>query len=705
MMRLIAAILAASSLTAAHAADAGRSPPGAGHTQRLVVQFRNPPAAPSAPRPAGVQRELAQADRIEALATRKALPLRRVRETAGGAVVVALPASVTLDQARAIATLLADDPAVVYVEPDVRVFAQQVPDPLSVSQWSLPGPADPGGSLGGINVTNLWPLAAGHGITVAVIDTGYTSHPDLDTAWLPGHDFVSTDPDGALTTANDGDSRDIDAADPGDWCSMDGANRPSSWHGTAVAGIIAAQANNGYGVVGAAPGVRILPVRAIGRCGGYMSDVVDAMRWAAGLPVAGAAFNPNPAKVLNLSLGSAPDIPCSVLQQRAVDEIVAAQVLIVAAAGNEGTSAIGAPANCNQVLAVAAHSRDGELAAYSNFHAAVALTAPGGVGATAATAIMAPSNAGATVPGLADPGRAFAGTSAATPHVAAAAALLWSLDPVRPLVEIRNALTSAARQWPAGTRCIAAAATGRCGAGMLDVGAAFARLGNQVTVDITAPGEIQAGNSAVVVTATARSSYAASQLVYRWIQTSGTPAVLANTDTANLHVTLPAYRTTVGLRVTVTDPLGGQTLDDAVIHVNNAPVAGFIGAVDTTPGATVVRYLTATDPDGDPVRYTLLQGPPGVTVGRGDGRLQWTASESGSYPVRVAVADAQGMRGSDIDIEIRVSDELSTASPLRANGTGSKGGGGAPGWVEFGLLGLALASSMRGRRKAKRFAV
>ena len=700
MKHLIAAIVAATSLTAAHAADVGRSPPGAGHTQRLVIQFKD---ATAVKRLGPVQREMAQVDDVGALAARKSLPLRRIRETAQGAVVVALPVAVPLDEARRTARLIADDAAVAHVEPDVRVFAQQLADPLFSIQWSLTGPAHPGGSAGGINVTEIWAAAKGQGITVAVIDTGFTGHPDLDAAWLPGHDFISADPDGTLATANDGDGRDIDAADPGDWCSMDGANRPSSWHGTAVAGIIAAQANNGYGIAGAAPGVRILPVRAIGRCGGYMSDVIDAMRWAAGLPVAGAPANPNPARVLNLSLGSGPDIPCSVLQQQAVGEIVAANVLIVAAAGNEGTGGIGAPANCSQVLAVGAHTREGELASYSNFHAAVSLTAPGGIGASAATAVVASSNAGVTAPGLADPGRAFAGTSAATPHVAATAALLWSLDPGRAVVEIRNALTSSARPWPSGTQCTGAA-SGRCGAGMLDAGAAFGRLGSQVTVDIAAPGAPLAGNSLITVTAIARSGYAASQLTYRWTQTSGTPAVLADVDAAAVRVTLPPYRTTVGLRVTVTDPAGSQTIDDAIVEVNNAPVAKALGPIEATPGESIVRYLGATDPDGDAVRYALLAGPQGMSVGRGDGKLEWTAADAGSFTVRVAIEDVHGRRGDDIAVDVRVGEGLSTASPLRANGSGS-GGGGALGWVEAVLLALVLACTYPSRRQVKRTGV
>jgi serine protease len=694
MKHLIAAVIAASLSTAASAAATAataQATRSAHDTQRLLIRFKDTAAAAGLGR---ARREQAQVDGVAALAARKDLSLRHLREGPMGAVVVSLPAPVTLDEARRAARLIADDPAVAHAEPDIRVFAQQVADPLLPEQWSLPDPLAPGGSPGGINVTALWPLANGNGITVAVIDTGYTSHPDLDGAWLPGHDFISPDPDGSLLTANDGDGRDGDAADPGDWCLADGVSRPSSWHGTAVAGIIAAHAGNGYGVAGVAPGVRILPVRAIGRCGGYMSDVMDAMRWAAGLAVAGAPLNPYPAKVLNLSLGSAPDIPCSTLQQQAVSEIAAANVLVVAAAGNEGVAGLGAPANCKQVLAVAAHTRQGTLAAYSNYHAGVALTAPGGTGSIAATAILTSGNAGATVPGAAQAGSAFAGTSAATPHVAAAAALLWANDPARSAVEIRNALTSAARPWPAGTQCLDAA-SGRCGSGMLDVGAAFSRLGSQVAVDIAAPGGALPGNTVITVTANARSNYAASQLTYRWTQTSGTPALLADADTANLRLTLPANRTTVGLRVTVGDPLGRQSIDDTVVEVNNPPAVASVAAIAATPGESIVRYLGASDPDGDAVRYTLLRGPLDMRVGRADGKLEWLAAEVGRYPVRVAIEDVHGQRGADIEFDVRVVDELSTASPLHAPGGG---GGGAVGWAESGLVALALAALSRKRR-------
>ena len=671
----------------------GASADGASHlTQRLLVKFRDPPPLSSA---AAASKARSQADEVRSLGMRKSLPLARIRETAGGAVVVALPRPMTPDEARQAARLLADDPAVAHVEPDVRVFAMQAAEPLFASQWNLPGPAEAGGSVGGINVTAVWPLTAGQGITVAVIDTGWTRHDELDAAWLPSHDFISLDPAGTSDTANDGDGRDHDAADPGDWCSTGGVDTPSSWHGTAVAGIIAARIN-GYGGVGVAPGVRILPVRAIGRCGGYMSDVIDAMRWAAGLPVADAPVNPNPARVLNLSLGSATDSPCSALQQAAVDEIVAANVMIVAASGNEGVGAMGAPASCNQVVAVAAHTRQGELAAYSNFHAGITLTAPGGTGSTAVSAILAASNTGVTGPGLPEAARAFAGTSAATPHVAAAAALLWSLDPGRPLAEIRNALTGAARHWPPNSACVAGAAIGRCGTGMLDVGGAIARLASQVTVDIVPPAQSVPGSAVISVGASARSRYAPSQLAWRWAQTSGAPARLEGHDTPTVRLTLPPRRTTIGLRVTVTDPVGVQTIDETTIEVNNPPVAVEVAPVLAAPGDPVTRTIEASDPDGDAVRFTLLQGPEGMTVGRHDGRVAWVADRAGSQLARIGIEDAFGLHGEDVVIAIEVADpdRAFAASPLA---TGRPGGGGSFGWPGIGLVAVALASCARRR--------
>ena len=199
--------------------------------------------------------------------------------------------------------------------------------------------------------------------------------------------------------------------------------------------------------------------------------------------------------------------------------------------------------------------------------------------------------------------------------------------------------------------------------------------------------------------ATARSGFAPSQLTWRWSQTSGAPAQLADADAPTVRITLPPYRTTIGLRVTVTDPLGGQTIDDTIVNVNNEPVAQAVEPIVASPGGAVVRRLVASDPDGDSIRYTLLQGPAGMTVGRDDGKVQWVADGPGDRLARIAIEDAHGQRGSDVEVRVQVTGEddgLGTASPLGAAGSGS-GGGGAFGWVELGPGGVraGLAGTRR----------
>lgn len=174
-------------------------------------------------------------------------------------------------------------------------------DPQYTNQWHYKGTY-------GIDAPAAWDIITGStDIVVAVIDTGICNHADLAGRYLPGYDFVSD-----VLVANDGGGRDGDASDPGDWITAaeDGSGyfagcgaSDSSWHGTHVAGTIGAASNNNFGVAGINWVSKILPVRVLGKCGGNTSDIIDGMRWAAGLTVAGVPANPYPAKVLNMSLG------------------------------------------------------------------------------------------------------------------------------------------------------------------------------------------------------------------------------------------------------------------------------------------------------------------------------------------------------------------------------------------------------------------
>ena len=263
-------------------------------TDRLIVKYRSTNAALSA--------QVDSPPILQRLSDAAAAPLDYVRAMTEDTHVVSLPERRSLTEVAAIADRLAKLPEIEYAEPDRILRPQLTPnDPQYANQWHYFGAY-------GIDAPAAWDITTGStDIVVAVIDTGILNHADLTGRTLPGYDFVSDVP-----TANDGNGRDADPSDPGDWITsaenvirgLCGLRRiDSSWHGTHVAGTIGAASNNGFGVAGINWVSKILPVRVLGKCGGYTSDILDGMRWAAGLAVTGVPTNPNPAKVLNLSLG------------------------------------------------------------------------------------------------------------------------------------------------------------------------------------------------------------------------------------------------------------------------------------------------------------------------------------------------------------------------------------------------------------------
>ncbi|SDX05522.1 S8 family serine peptidase [Lysobacter enzymogenes] len=315
--------------------------------------------------------------------------------------------------------LMKNDSSIVEVVRDAWKTRSMVPnDPGYAQQWHYKnGP-------GGLNLEPAWDIAKGDGIVVAVLDTGITPHSDLNANILPGYDFID-DPEVSV----DGDGRDADPNDPGDWhdgeCNIFGIPEDSSWHGTHVAGTIAAVSNNGVGVAGVAPNAKVQPVRVLGKCGGYTSDIIDAVTWASGGSVTGVPNNATPAEVINLSLGGSG--ACSAAEQTAFAAARARGTTVVIAAGNSsGDVANFSPANCDNVIAIAAVGPAGSLASYSNFGNKIDVAAPGGSGAQpAADNILSTLNLG--LQGQEGEGYAWmAGTSMAAPHVAGVVALMQS---------------------------------------------------------------------------------------------------------------------------------------------------------------------------------------------------------------------------------------------------------------------------------------
>ncbi|MFF8672962.1 S8 family serine peptidase [Streptomyces sp. NPDC015242] len=348
------------------------------------------------------------------------------------------------------------DPQVAYVVPDrLNKPAAVTPNDTDYGkQWDLFE------STAGMNVPTAWDTSTGTGVTVAVIDTGYVAHSDLAANIVGGYDFIS---DTAVSV--DGNGRDSNPADPGDWYNAGecGAGVPasnSSWHGTHVAGTIAAATHNGKGIAGIAYGAKISPVRVLGKCGGYDSDIIDAITWASGGTVSGVPANTNVAKVINMSLGGGG--ACSTATQSAINGAVNRGTTVVVAAGNENTNASSSsPANCANVITVAATNRAGSRASYSNYGTVVDIAAPGGeTRTTTANGILSTLNSGTKTPSTENYAY-YQGTSMATPHVAGLAALMKSANSALTPAQIESAIKTNARPLP-GT------CSGGCGAGLAD---------------------------------------------------------------------------------------------------------------------------------------------------------------------------------------------------------------------------------------------
>lgn len=536
--KAVATALAASALLVAGTAQAKPQPlfqdPGMAPVNGLIVRLRDAPAH------AEVEREQALSrDRRSARGEKHRERLQRVlREAALDRAAIDVPSAptigatgrasqllrfdkpLTLEQAQRLARRLAARGDVLWAEPNVRerrlqsstpsdpYFGASASNPFNEEgQWWL---FPVGGASGNVladrrrgvpGFQTSWTTfngSTGTRVAVAVLDTGITPHSDLTEHLGTGYDFVST-----VGYAGDGNGRDADPTDTGDYVSSADRNAfpglfssdcdtTSSWHGTKIAGLVAASTNNGAGVAGANWNGLVVPVRVAGKCGADVSDIVDGIRWAAGLSVSGVSTtNPNPARIINISFGGT--AACSSEYQSAIDEVRTLNngrgAVVVAAAGNEHTAPT-RPANCSNVIGVGALNRDGFKASYSNFGASLVISTVGGddpdVGrwgsALGDSGLLTTSNGGTTTPGDETYASAY-GTSFSAPLVSAAISLMLARNASLTSDQIVAGLQASARPHVTSTvmancsdanpgRCICTETT--CGKGILDIQRALA---------------------------------------------------------------------------------------------------------------------------------------------------------------------------------------------------------------------------------------
>lgn len=573
-------------------------------TDRIIVQFRD--------QNNGLTIAKERASKMQALSVLAAHPLTYGRPMSGRAHVLNLPEKMPIEKINAIIERLKRDSAVTNAEPDHILHMMMEPVDLYYSyQWHYHSAAVEPGS---VNMPGAWDLTTGDpNVVVAVIDTGITPHADLNGRVLPGYDFISHP-----FVSNDGDGRDNNATDPGDWVTQDycGAGRParsSSWHGTHVAGTIGAASNNFTGVAGINWTSKILPVRVLGRCGGYSSDVVDGMRWAAGLPVTGVPLNPTPAKVLNLSLGGA--YSCTSIYQTAINEITTAGATIVVAAGNSNIDVAGyTPAGCNGVVTVAAGSRTGGKTYYSNWGSKVDITAPGGESPLNPYGILSLYDTGATSYEGSNAYGFAAGTSMAAPHVAGIASLVYSIQYQETSTypspaDVKTTLFSTARPFPAGSSCN----TSLCGAGLADASAAITLASSMPVVSAGADISVNEGDQ-VVLNGSASDDGVITSIV--WKQTGGTAVILNSPNTLNASFTAPMDNNTLTFQLTVTDDKGVSSSDSMVVNVigaapavtNEPPVASST-SLTIKDNEVLTGKLSATDPEGDALQFQIVTIP------------------------------------------------------------------------------------------------
>ncbi|MEO8444158.1 MAG: S8 family peptidase [Gammaproteobacteria bacterium] len=575
---------------------AGQTPGNPGSTARLIIQLRATATADNEAR-ATTQALTATATavrraRVAALTGRLGLPLRTSRDLGDDLIGLSLGRAVGGQDLAATLEALREDPDVEFAEVDQRRQVRTMPsDPLYYSQWYFQGH-----ETAAANFEPAWDTTTGAADTViAVLDTGVRfEHPDLAGRLLPGYDFVSGESSSSFVSANDGGDWDDDASDPGDWVTPEEAQSgplagcdespTSSWHGTRVAAMLGATTNNAAGIAGGTWNGSVLPVRVLGKCGGYDSDIVAGMKWAAGLPVANAPVNLHPAQIINMSLGGPG--ACSATYRRAMAAMRDAGVLVVVSAGN-ASGPVDTPANCTGALAVAGLRHVGTKVGYSSFGTEVGIAAPGGncpgTPFTCEYSLTTASNSGATVPGNSTytdntDANANIGTSFSAPVVTAIAALMRGVNAALKPDEYIARIRESARPFPAAQpglptcpatsplagslgQCNCTAST--CGAGIADAAGAVADALRPIA-RIVVPSSTPAGTNVTVIGSSSAAARNRTIAAYNWTAISPGVNFIGSTSGPSAAVAMPASGN-VNLRLSVTDDAGRSDSADVTL--------------------------------------------------------------------------------------------------------------------------------------------
>ena len=714
---------------------------------RVIVKFRGTVA--TAPAAEKVTAQNIATQKVAALSARSGITFKQARRLGPALQVLEIAAPATIANVDAHLAILRADPDVEFAEADLRRFPHAVPnDPLFAGQWYLQNSAL---TPSAVDAVNAWDLTTGSsGVIVADLDTGVRyDHPDLLRAseggrLLPGFDFIRDS-----GKANDGDGWDPDPSDPGDWVTAAEASSgvfgscqqgDSSWHGTRVAGIIGALANNSRGIAGLGWNGWILPVRALGKCGGSDSDILAAMLWAGGVPVDGAPPNPYPARIINMSLGGRGS--CLQTYRTAIDQLAARGALVVASVGNEG-SVVVSPANCPGVVGVAGIRHVGTKVGFSNLGPGVALGAPGGncvnigPGEPCLYSIDTTTNLGTQAPGASaytDQFRFNVGTSFSAPIVSGIAGLMASvngrLSPADILARLKE---GAARPFPASTdptiptcrvptsssdiqasECVCTTQT--CGAGMANaLGSIRAAL--RPVAAIAVPASVSPGQNVVLRGSGSGAACNSSVVRYSWTIVGGgtTPPGIVGGDTDTAIVVAPAAGSfTVRLRVT--DDAGREDAADVVV----SPAAATTAAPPAAGGPACPTPITIPRPivvSVSPAAVNLVAGAgsqafSATVTNTSDPRVDWFVNDVAGgnstfgtiTPAGLYTAPALRPSPSTVTIRaVAVADPTSSATatatispPFPVTGGGGGGGGGG-GRTDLLLIALAVGAFVRRR--------